>query len=91
VGRCTGVAALAPQMVALAVFLAVNVGYLLVVDRLGFVVTAFLYLAALMWALRVPLPRALLVALVAALVIHAAFYKLLRVPLPWGVLQGIAW
>ena len=35
--------------------------------------------------------RALLIAVVATLVIHFAFYKLLRVPLPWGVLQDFAW
>ena len=29
--------------------------------------------------------------LVATLLVHLAFYKLLRVPLPWGVLKGIAW
>ena len=51
----------------------------------------FVYLAALMWALRVRLAVALPVALVMALLIHYAFYKLLRVPLPWGVLQGVAW
>jgi putative tricarboxylic transport membrane protein len=44
-----------------------------------------------MLAMRVPPGRALLIALVAALLIHAAFYKLLRVPLPWGVLMPIAW
>jgi putative tricarboxylic transport membrane protein len=39
----------------------------------------------------VPLGRALLIAVVATLVIHFAFYKLLRVPLPWGVLKNWAW
>ena len=48
-------------------------------------------LAALMWALRVPPLRALVIAVLSALVIHFAFYKLLHVPLPWGVLGGIAW
>jgi len=80
-----------PQLLAFAVLVASNVFYLLVVDRLGFLLTAFLYLAALMWVLRVRLALVLPVALVMALLIHYAFYKLLRVPLPWGVLQGIAW
>jgi putative tricarboxylic transport membrane protein len=31
------------------------------------------------------------VAIVATLVIHTAFYKLLRVPLPWGVLTPFVW
>jgi putative tricarboxylic transport membrane protein len=35
---------------------------------------------------RITLP----VALIATLVIHFAFYKLLRVPLPWGVLEAFA-
>lgn len=80
-----------PQLLAFAVLVGVNVFYLLAVERLGFLIVAFVYLLALMWALRVRLGRAALVALVMTLAIHYAFYKLLRVPLPWGVLQGIAW
>jgi len=79
------------HVVAFAVLVASNVFYLLVVDRLGFLLTAFVYLAALMWVLRVRLAVTLPVAFLMALAIHYAFYKLLRVPLPWGVLQGIAW
>jgi len=79
------------HVLAFAVLVAVNVFYLLVVDRLGFLLTAFVYLAALMWVLRVRPAVAVPVAFVMALAIHYAFYKLLRVPLPWGVLQGIAW
>ena len=79
------------HVLAFAVLVASNVFYLLVVDRLGFLLTAFVYLAALMWVLRVRLVVAVPVAFLMALGIHYAFYKLLRVPLPWGVLQGIAW
>ena len=79
------------HVVAFLVLVASNVFYLLVVDRLGFLLTAFVYLAALMWVLRVRPAVAVPVAFVMALAIHYAFYKLLRVPLPWGVLQGIAW
>ncbi len=79
------------HVLAFAVLVAVNVFYLLVVDRLGFVLTAFVYLAALLWVLRVRLALVVPVALVMTLAIHYAFYKLLRVPLPWGVLQGFAW
>ena len=79
------------HVLAFAVLVASNVFYLLAVDRLGFLLTAFVYLAALMWVLRVRLGLVLPVALTMALAIHYAFYKLLRVPLPWGVLQGIAW
>lgn len=79
------------HLLAFAVLVASNVFYLLAVDRLGFLLTAFVYLAALMGVLRVRLALVLPVALIMALAIHYAFYKLLRVPLPWGVLQGIAW
>jgi putative tricarboxylic transport membrane protein len=79
------------HVLAFVVLVAANVLYLLAVDRLGFLLTAFVYLAALMWVLRVRLAVAVLVAFLMALAIHYAFYKLLRVPLPWGVLQGIAW
>ena len=76
---------------AFAVLVAVNVLYLLVVDRLGFVLTGSLYLFALMISLGVRLPRAVVLAVVLTVAIHFAFYKLLRVPLPWGVLQSVAW
>jgi len=79
------------HVLAFVVLVASNVFYLLAVDRLGFLPTAFVYLAALMWVLRVRPAIAVLVAFLMALAIHYAFYKLLRVPLPWGVLQGIAW
>ena len=69
----------------------VNLLYLLAVDRLGFVLTGIVYLAALMLVLRVRPLRAVVLAVVLTLAIHFCFYKLLRVPLPWGVLQPIAW
>jgi putative tricarboxylic transport membrane protein len=74
-----------------AVFVAVNVFYLLAVDRLGFLIVGSIYLTALMWVLRVRLVRAVPIAIVTTLVIHYAFYKLLKVPLPWGVLTPFAW
>jgi putative tricarboxylic transport membrane protein len=73
------------------VLVGVNLLYVFAVDRLGFIVTGVIYLAALMWVLRVRLSRALPIAVVMTLLIHYAFYKLLKVPLPWGVLQSIAW
>ena len=79
------------QRLGFAVLVGVNVFYLLAVDRLGFVLTGTLYLAALMWVLRVKAVRIVPIALILTLLIHYAFYKLLRVPLPWGVLQGVAW
>ena len=79
------------HVLAFAVLAASNVFYLLAVDALGFLLTAFVSLAALMWVLRVRTVLLVPVAVIMALAIHYAFYKLLRVPLPWGVLQGIAW
>jgi putative tricarboxylic transport membrane protein len=65
--------------------------YILAADRLGFLLTAWLILCASFLVLRVPPLRAVGIALLATLLVHFAFYKLLRVPLPWGVLKGIAW
>jgi putative tricarboxylic transport membrane protein len=65
--------------------------YILVADKLGFLLTAPIVLGALLLVLRVPPLRAVTVAIVATLLVHFAFYKLLRVPLPWGVLTGVAW
>ena len=76
---------------ALAVLLGGIVFYILAADRLGFLLVAPVILLALFLVLRVrPLP-AVTIAIVATLVVHFAFYKLLRVPLPWGVLKGFAW
>jgi putative tricarboxylic transport membrane protein len=76
---------------ALAVLVAVNLLYVLAADRLGFILTGVVYLAALMIALRVRPRRALGIAVAMTLIIHYGFYKLLKVPLPWGVLQPVAW
>ena len=65
--------------------------YILAADRLGFLPTATLILCALFLVLRVPPKKAVPIAIVATLLVHFAFYKLLRVPLPWGVLHGVAW
>jgi putative tricarboxylic transport membrane protein len=81
-----------PRHVAgLLAALAGTVFYILFAETLGFIVCSMLVLLALQWALGVRPLLALGVALLATLVIHACFYKLLRVPLPWGWLQAIAW
>ena len=75
-----------------AAFFAVIVGlglYVLLADPLGFHITGFLLLLG--WTLiygarpAVAIP----VAIIAPILIHLAFYKLLRIPLPWGLLQGV--
>jgi putative tricarboxylic transport membrane protein len=79
------------HVVALLVLLGGVVFYIAASTWLGFLPTAALILMALFSVLRVPPGRAVLLAVVATLVIHFAFYKLLRVPLPWGVLTPFAW
>jgi putative tricarboxylic transport membrane protein len=79
------------HVVALLVLLGSVVFYIVAADVLGFLPTAFLILMAMFLALRVRLPVALAVALVATLLVHTAFYKLLKVPLPWGLLTGVSW
>ncbi len=79
------------RVVAFALVLAVNVGYILLVNVIGFVPLAIVYLALLFRVFGVPAKWILPIAIVVTLVIHYAFYKLLRVPLPWGLLQRFAW
>ena len=79
------------HVLAFALTLGVNVFYILLVDRLGFIPTGIVYLTALFWVFGVRLPWIVPLAVVLTLAIHTSFYKLLRVPLPWGVLQGFIW
>jgi putative tricarboxylic transport membrane protein len=79
------------HIAALAVLLGSVVFYIAAANRLGFLPAAALILLSLFLVLRVPPARAVLLAVIATLVIHFAFYKLLRVPLPWGVLTPYAW
>jgi putative tricarboxylic transport membrane protein len=65
--------------------------YSFAVDRLGFFITAFVFLSALFVAFGVRRIWIAPVALAATVVIHFGFYTVLRVPLPWGVLEAIAW
>ena len=61
--------------------------YILVADQLGFHLTALILLAAWMRILGASWRVTAIVAVIATLAIHLAFYKGLRVPLPWGVLE----
>lgn len=76
---------------ALVVTLGVLVGYVLVVNQLGFILTALLALVTLMRTYGVKLVAAIPLAIITTAVIHTAFYKMLGVPLPWGVLIHYAW
>lgn len=76
---------------ALVVLIGSVLFYMVAGLSLGFVLTSLLILTALFYALELPLGRSVLIAAVATLVIHFAFYKLLRVPLPWGILTNYSW
>jgi len=72
---------------ALAAVIAGLVAYILLADRLGFHITGVLILGLWLRALGASWRMTAAVAIVATVVIHLAFYKVLRVPLPWGVLE----
>ena len=76
---------------ALAVLLGSVLFYILVSEALGFLLTSVCMMLALFRALQVPWRKSVFWAVVATVVVHFAFYKLLRVNLPWGVLTPIAW
>ncbi|MEW4567139.1 tripartite tricarboxylate transporter substrate-binding protein [Tautonia sp. JC769] len=59
-------------------------GYLILADRVGYVLTAGVLLVALLRGLGVKTPVALAVALVFAPMTYQVFAVALRVPLPWG-------
>ena len=81
-----------PRMVFnAALVIADLIFYALAVDRVGFFITAFVFLAVLFLAFGVRQRWILLLAVAVTLALHAIFYTLLRVPLPRGWLEGIAW
>ena len=77
----------------LAGFVSVIVGlalYVVLSNPLGFHLTGFLLLLAWLRILGTRWTVAIPVAILAPILIHLAFYKLLRIPLPWGVLTPFA-
>lgn len=79
-GRLYGLRALIPP--ALLLF------YVLASERLGFLITAGIMVLIGSLSLRARPWLAVTMAIVAPLVIHLAFYRLLRVPLPPGILPA---
>ena len=77
-------------VVSVASVLAGLVAYVLVVDAVGFHLTAAVLLLVwsrllgASWRLAVP------ISIAATLVIQLSFYKLLKIPLPWGVFERFA-
>ncbi|MEO6567321.1 MAG: tripartite tricarboxylate transporter TctB family protein [Opitutaceae bacterium] len=65
--------------------------YALVVDRVGFFVTALVFLTVLLLAFGVRRRWIPVLAVAVTLGLHLVFYTLLRVPLPWGWFERIAW
>lgn len=65
--------------------------YALVVETVGFFITAFVFLGGLFLVFGVRLRWIPLLAASMTLGLHLAFYTLLHVPLPWGWLEALAW
>jgi putative tricarboxylic transport membrane protein len=61
-------------------------GYIVLSERVGFLIIAPLCLMAGFLAFRIGWRRALLWAVGGTMLVHFNFYKLLRVPLPWGLI-----
>ena len=64
--------------------------YVAAADTLGFHLTGVALLVLWMRLLGASWRITLPVALIATIVIHLAFYKLLRIPLPWGIFERFA-
>lgn len=63
--------------------------YVAVADFLGFHLTGFLLLLGWTLVYGTRPAVAVAVAVIAPILIHLAFYRLLRIPLPWGLLQHL--
>lgn len=79
------------QRLNFALVVASLVFYITASNYLGFVPTAFVILAVLLFRFGTPLVASISVAAATTLVIHTLFARFLLVPLPWGLLQPIAW
>jgi putative tricarboxylic transport membrane protein len=78
------------HVVSFCLVLACLVFYIAAVDKLGFLLTAFIALSVLMAWLRRKVFSSLAIAFLVTVAIHQLFYKMLMVPLPWGLLQSVA-
>lgn len=72
------------------VFVALVV-YILFTDTVGFIPISFAILGVLLSRFGCRPLTSVVVAAVATLFIHTAFYKFLLVPLPWGILEPFEW
>ena len=74
-----------PQLINLLLVLAAILFYIFLSDFLGFLITSFIVLLALMKRLRVSNRWGLIMACGITLMIYMLFHKMLLVPLPWGL------
>jgi putative tricarboxylic transport membrane protein len=65
--------------------------YIVLSDKLGFLICASTILMTMFWALEVKKTWIVPIAVLVTLFIHTVFYKGLRVPLPWGILMPLQW
>ena len=75
-----------PPFINAMVVLVGVLAYILLVERLGFLIMGALVLFIIMWRLKVGPVKALLVAIAFNTVVHFLFAKIMRVPLPMGFL-----
>ena len=78
------------NLVAAGAVVAGMTAYILLAERVGFLIIAPILLLVWFRAFGVAWKTAIVAAIITTIVIFYAFYKLLRVPLPWGVLTNYA-
>jgi putative tricarboxylic transport membrane protein len=71
--------------------LALIVVYVVLSQRIGFILLSLAILIILFWRLGLPLLRAVVIAAISTLFIQLSFANLLRVPLPRGLLDRVLW
>ncbi|MDL2297650.1 tripartite tricarboxylate transporter TctB family protein [Synergistaceae bacterium OttesenSCG-928-D05] len=75
-----------PKLISNICLIPLNlVFYILVSDKLGFILTTFLMMTATIWWLRKKVASTIIVAAVSAVITYAFFAKLMLVPLPAGI------
>jgi putative tricarboxylic transport membrane protein len=70
---------------ALVVLVSV-LGYILLVERLGFLIVGCVVMFAIMWRIQVPVLRAFVISVAFTNVVYLLFAKIMRVPLSLGLL-----
>ncbi|UWQ17907.1 tripartite tricarboxylate transporter TctB family protein [Jannaschia sp. M317] len=75
------------SLIGFAVVLGTVLAYVLLVDTLGFLLTAPILLFAMVWWFERKPIRAAVIAVVGTFVFHSFFYQIMSAPLPWGPLK----